>query len=81
LAISDTLKFYAVFQNESVYDTITDHKYFSYDNSKGYWVINLNPEFGNNLTGKITLPATCPVDGKPILGIGLMTSYYTEGQT
>lgn len=80
LAISDTLKFYAVFQNESVYDTITDHKYFSYDNSKGYWVINLNPEFGNNLTGKITLPATCPVDGKPILGIGLMTSYYTEGQ-
>ena len=80
LAISDTLKFYAVFQNESVYDSITDNKYFIYTYDKGYPVINLNPELGDNLQGKITLPARDP-KGKMILGLGLFASYFADGVT
>ena len=68
---------YAVFQNESVYDSITDNKYFIYTYDKGYPVINLNPENGNDLSGKITLPGTDP-NGDNILGIGLMLNYLTE---
>ena len=77
LAIGN-VTFYAVFQSESVYDSVTDNKYFTYTYNKGYPVINLNPDTGNNLMGKITLPAKDP-DGNYIKGIGLMTGYYRTG--
>ena len=70
-AINNTTKFYAVFQSENVYDVPTNSKYFGFDDSKGYPVIYLKPESGNNLVGKITLPLTDP-NGNYIKGIGNM---------
>lgn len=61
---------YAVFQSESVYDTATDYNYFKFtDYGDGTKIIHLNPETGNNLTGKITLPAKDP-DGNIVSTIG-----------
>ena len=63
---------YAVFQSESVYDTPTSYEYFIFtDNSDGTKTIHLNPENGNNLTGKVTLPAKDP-DGNEISTIGFI---------
>lgn len=74
-------KLYAIFQEESVYDSITDDKYFYYTYGvNGYPIINLKPELGNALSGKITLPAKDP-KGNYIKGIGLMFSYYTNENT
>jgi hypothetical protein len=57
---------------------VTDDKYFTYSYDDGYPVINLNETTGNDLTGKITLPAKDP-NGEDILGIGLFASYYNPG--
>lgn len=63
---------YAVFQSESVYDTPTSYEYFTFtDNRDGTKTIHLNPANGNNLTGKITLPAKDP-DGNIISTIGFI---------
>ena len=63
---------YAVFQSESVYDNVTDNKYFNFTYSQtGYPIINLNPELANTLVGKITLPAKND-KGEYIQGIGTM---------
>lgn len=72
LAIGN-LTFYAVFQLESVYDSVTDDKYFNYttvaNDNLGYgYQISLKPELAANLVGKITLPATH--DGEKIVSIG-----------
>jgi hypothetical protein len=70
---------YAVFQQESVYASNTDNKYFIYSyNDNGDPIISLNPELGNDLAGKITLPAKNP-NGEYILGIGKML--YAENPT
>jgi hypothetical protein len=68
-------KFYAVYQEESVFDTVIDGKYFCYDritymdsidtayNQDGY-MISCNPEYANQLSGKITLPIITPKNAK-----------------
>ena len=70
-------KLFAVFQPESVYDSTIENNYIDYTYDKGYPVINLKPEFANNLSGKITLPGKDP-DGNYIKGIGLITAYLPE---
>jgi hypothetical protein len=63
-----------------VYSSATDNSYFTYTYTKGYPVINLNPDTGANLSGKITLPAKDP-NGEIIKGIGCLTSDYTSAAT
>lgn len=81
-SVTKDYELYAVFQNESVYDSNTDSKYFiyTYDSENGYPIVNLNPENGNDLSGKITIPALDP-NGVPVLGIGLMVSYNKNNST
>lgn len=80
-AIKD-YKFYAVFQNESVYNSTLDYSYFTFEyNTKGYPIIHVNPERGINLSGKITLPAKDP-EGNYIKGIGrILNSDSTGGDS
>lgn len=67
---------YAVFQNESVYDSVTDNKYFTYDKDEnGEIIINLNPINGQDLSGKITLPAYDD-KGNYITVIGNIFNYF-----
>ena len=79
LVIKD-YKLFAAFQPENVYDSVIDNKYIYYTYDKGYPVINLKPEFANNLSGKITLPSK-DFNGNYIKGIGSITSYKPQDAT
>lgn len=71
-ATSD-ITLWAVYQLESVYDSVTDMKYFMFDrisdSNKGTgYRIKIDPDQAANLTGKITLPAK--YNGENIVCLG-----------